>query len=190
MPWLSHADYTQLFDDREELIKEREDLIRENEKAKAQIAELEQLRANLAVTQKALDQERERNRKREERLIERYQDREERLIDRHREVEERLLDRVLVSKGAYAITPSVERERRKGERPSPSAIPLTAIEEAELKMYIESGAEHDPPFGPNVMRRMFERDRRKKLDPHADLSEYDDLPIIQPPDEIMEESEA
>lgn len=147
MPWLSHANHTQL--------------IRENERARATLDELARLRAQVLELSGSLESERARCRDREERLV----------------------DRVLASKGAYPVVPAAERKAT-AKAPS-SAIPLSALEEAELKMYIESATEHG--YGQDVARRMFERDRRKKLEPAADLSAYNDLPIIKPLDEIVDD---
>lgn len=154
MPWISHADYTQL--------------IRNLERAQITFAEIERLRGQLAEAQAE-----------NVRLRERYEGKIEAEIARNRDREERLLDRVLVSKDAYPVVSAAERKAAKV--PS-AAIPLNALEEAELKMYVESAAEHG--FGPDVAKRMFERDRRKRLEPQADLSAYNDLPEIKPLEEI------
>jgi hypothetical protein len=171
MPWLNRADYTRLVEERDQLLREREESIRENERAKVSLSELERLRESCAQLTKELERERERNRKREERFLDRA---------------ERLVDRVIVSKGASGVITAAER-KEETKKSSSSSIPLTALEEAELKMYIESASENG--FGPNVGRRMFERDRLIKLNPQADLSQFDDLPVIQPLDEINDDFE-
>jgi hypothetical protein len=171
MPWLNHADYTRLVEERDQLLREREAFIREDERAKVSLSDLERLRETCAQLSKDLERERERNRKREERFLDRA---------------ERLVDRVVVSKGASSVITAAER-REESKKTSSSAIPLTALEEATLKMYIESAQENG--FGPNMGRRMFERDRMIKLNPQADLSQFADLPLIQPLDEISDDFE-
>lgn len=162
MPWINHADYTRLIEERDRLLRERESHIRENERATVFLAEWERVRETCAQLTKDIERERRSNRKREDLL----------------------LDQVLITKGASPIAAKAERETEGKKVPPSSAIPLTALEEATLKMYIESGLEQDPPVSPNISRRMFERDRMVKLNPQADLSAFADLPIIKPPDEI------
>ncbi len=156
MPWISLKRYT--------------GLVRENEIAQSLAGEVERLRSEL---------ERERERHRE--ALARWEARLEREIARNQKREERLLDRVLTSKGAYAVTPAVER---KAKAPSVHQ-PLSALEEAQLRMYVEDAAANG--YGPDVARRMFERDRRRRLEPDADLSAYNDLPVIEPPGEIVDD---
>src|SRR5262245_57785551 len=134
-------------------------LIRENERARVGIEALDWLRAQVQKLSADLESERARNRDREDRLV----------------------DRVIVSKGVYPVVPPAERKAKTLS----SAIPLTALEEAELKMYMASAVEHG--YGEMVGKRMFERDRKKKLEPQADLSAYNDLPMITPLDEITDE---
>jgi hypothetical protein len=106
-------------------------ILRDNERLRTRCEALEaELRAERAEAAGKLEAERERNRAREERLV----------------------DRVLTTKGTYAISEPARREvRPERERE------LTAIEEAELEMYKQSAVEQG--YGEAVGQRMWERKR-------------------------------
>lgn len=104
------------------------------------LKETEYWRSRCAALENSLDEQRER----------RFTDLKEE-HERNRQREERLVDRIATSKGSYPVS-----ERKKVEASSPEPQ-LTAVEEAELDMFRQSAIENG--YSPEIGRRMWEAKR-------------------------------
>lgn len=119
------------------------------------LKETEYWRSRCAALEKTLDEQRER----------RFADLETER-ERNRQREERLVDRIATSKGSYPVTEPKKREVPKQEPQ------LTAVEEAELEMFQQSAVENG--YSAEMGRRMWEKKRRGEpyqLPPRPKLEE-------------------